>query len=1712
MSTRSEETPSRPNGGAVGWETVHIFISSTFNDMHAERDYLVKEVFPELRDWCEERKLRLVDIDLRWGVSEADATHNQRVVEVCLHNIDRCRPFFLCFLGQRYGWIPGAGNVFAETLARYPGLQSAIAEQRSVTELEVLHAVVAPFVGGSAKLAAGQSFFYLRNDDYLKDMPAEPVQLKRIYSDEAEEDAQSRAFLVDRQNKLREAVSGQKQRPARQYSARWSNARRTPELAMPLDCPATLRENQDRWRRDWQRSGEVSIPEGALSVPAAQAEKARAYNQRLCVGRLGDFWSDGRSLTEVIVDDLKAAILERYPEREVLPEQDDLSREIDRHEDFVRTAADVFIERPGDFADVDEYAAGNSQKLFVLVAKAGLGKSTLLANWVARWRSRDGKPADETEHARFVGVGEQSNNVDSLLRSILEELRRTGKLSSELPDNPNVLRSKLAELLGECGKKGRTIVVIDALNQLQSGLTDLDWLARTLPENVKLVVSFKLGDAAGDALAAQLRADERVALSEVRPFAGLEERRQLVRQFLRQFLKELDEQHLETLIQAEGADNPLFLKVVLTELRVFGAFGQLGEVIRREFGTTPQSAFEAVLRRLESDPSYAAVSSQQAVPLLFGLLAHSRSGLPEDLLARMFLAELGLGEERLADMAATIQLFLRQVRPFLARRDGRVDFFYENFQLAARDRYSVALGPLARETGKGQRDDAHAPEPQAEQLKRPMTIWQGLLARLRGRRRKGEGVVEPPVNISMAASTAAETSGTGAYSPKRQAEDWRRPAAAWHTRLARACERWAELDGAAKRYALANLVHHEVQAGNGAAAAEAMANFGYHYERLKALGRNDVVNITADFVLAETAVGLSPAMRDHLGVWRAFHAESAHLLRREVHNLVPETYLLQLALAHADTSPVTRSAEGWLESTGSEVNWLRSLRRPHEVEHSACLRTFEGHTSQVAAVAVLPDGRRAVSGSYDGTLKLWNLQTGQFLRTLGGHAKGVLAVAVFPDGYRAISGGMDNSLKLWDLQTGQCLRTFEGHKHRVTAVAPLPDGQRAVSGSHDGTLKLWDLQTGRCLHTFEGHTGVVVGVGVMPDGRRVISGSQDATLKLWDLRTGECLRTFGEALVGAKPNVNYVSVGFGPGGTKPVEAVAVLPDGSCAISGGQDWTLKLWNLESGKCLRKFEGHTGIVEAVAVLPDGRRAVSASLDKTLKLWDLQTGKCLRTFERDDIDALAVLPDGRRAILAGRAGLRLWNLGAEEPQGALERHKDSVPALALLRDGRRVISGSRDGTLKVWDLHTGQCLRTFERHTLNVSTDGDPQYPVDAVEVLPDGRRVILRSSIVNVPQLWDLEPRERLATFRGHTSDVTAVALLPDGRHLISGSHDKTLKLWNLQTGQCLRTIEGHTGEVYAVAVLPDGRRAISGGRDCTLKLWSVESGGCLRTFHGHAKHVQKIAVLPDGHRAISMSGDQTLKLWNLETGECLATFQTHMSFLRTMALLPDGRRVIAGCGDNSLKLWDLQTGGCLATFEGHQAEVFTVALSPDGTRVISGGSDGTVKLWDLRTGLCLATWQAVAGVGSCAAGPEIIVAGTHDGEVLFLKLMPPGRITPEAIAATWHLSRPLLAVARANGTILVQEWHPASLFLEEVARRYGSAVERMQWSRDGAHLLAIARDGTRRILDAATLREASAPACPWADPRDISPDGAWRAVIRDGRLEIVPTAPPPNRAQ
>ena len=263
------------------------------------------------------------------------------------------------------------------------------------------------------------------------------------------------------------------------------------------------------------------------------------------------------------------------------------------------------------------------------------------------------------------------------------------------------------------------------------------------------------------------------------------------------------------------------------------------------------------------------------------------------------------------------------------------------------------------------------------------------------------------------------------------------------------------------------------------------------------------------------------------------------------------------------------------------------------------IRTFRGHSYGVNCVAVLPDGN-VVSGSNDGTLRLWNANTGETIRTFGEHLRAVICVAVLPDG-NFVSGSRDTTLHLWNANTGH-IRMFIGHTNTVSCIAVLPNGN-FVSGSEDKTLRLWNTNTGKVIRIFEGHSHFVTCVATLPDGN-FVSGSKDKTLHIWNTNTGKVIQTFED--------------------THAVNCVAVLPDGNI-VSGSQDKTVRLWNTITGP-IRAFEGHTKGVYFVVVLPDGN-FISASEDRTLRIWNTTTGETIQTIEEHPhiVMSIAVLPDG-------------------------------------------------------------------------------------------------------------------------------------------------------------------------------------------------------------------------------------------------------------------------------------------------------------------------------------------------------------------------------------------------------------------------------------------------------------------------------------------------------
>jgi WD40 repeat protein len=622
-----------------------------------------------------------------------------------------------------------------------------------------------------------------------------------------------------------------------------------------------------------------------------------------------------------------------------------------------------------------------------------------------------------------------------------------------------------------------------------------------------------------------------------------------------------------------------------------------------------------------------------------------------------------------------------------------------------------------------------------------------------------------------------------------------------------------------------------------------------------------------------------------------------------------------------------------------------------------------GHSGPVQSVSFSPDGRYALSGSQDQTLKLWDISSGREVRSFQGHSHRVFSIAFSPDGMYALSGSEDKTLKLWDINSGIEIRTFKGHSKLVFSVAFSPDGKYALSGSQDNTIKLWDISSGEEIRTFVGHSSSVQSVAFSPDGKYALSGSKDNTIKLWDISNGREIRSFR-------------------GHTDSVDSISFSPDGRYVLSGSRDKTLKLWNFSTGRQIRTFKGHSEGVFSAAISTDGRYALSGSRDNTLKLWNISTGRQIRTFKGHSnyVNSIVFSRDGRYALSGSfDDSLKLWDVNSGRLIRTIGGFISGVDSVAFSPDGSYALSGSGDKTLKLWDINSGKEMRTFKGHSDRVS----------AVAFSPNGSYA-LSGSYDKTLILWDINSGRKIQTFKGHSAGVNSVAFSPDGRYALSGSGDfrsrygndvvdNTLKLWDIRSGRAIRTFRGHSELVFSVTFSPDGKYALSGSQDNSLKLWEISSGKEIRTFTGDAYGVHSVAFSPDGRHALSGNWNNILKLWDIDSGREIRIFKGHSKLVESVAFSPDGRYALSGSGDNTLKIWDTSSGDEIRTFEGHTYLVNSVAFSPNGRRALSGSYDGTVRQWDINTGRELAQFISFTDGEWVTITPEGYYTSSENGD-------------------------------------------------------------------------------------------------------------------------------------
>jgi WD40 repeat protein/serine/threonine protein kinase/tetratricopeptide (TPR) repeat protein len=732
------------------------------------------------------------------------------------------------------------------------------------------------------------------------------------------------------------------------------------------------------------------------------------------------------------------------------------------------------------------------------------------------------------------------------------------------------------------------------------------------------------------------------------------------------------------------------------------------------------------------------------------------------------------------------------------------------------------------------------------------------------------------------------------------------------------------------------------------------------------------------------------------------------------------------------------------------------------------LTPFLGHTDAIEHAAFSPDGQRLATASYDTTVRVWDVSTGQTLWTRR-HEKGLQGVAFSPDGRRVATGDFDGWVKVWDASTGDCRLTFRAHPNSVRSVAFSPDGLHLATACEgaDWSARVWDAATGRELRTLQGHADSLTWISYAPDGQRLATASWDGTVKLWDAREDR------DGLTIKAHSLSVLSLAYSP------------PDGRRLATCSGDRTAKVWDAATGQLLLTLDRHNERVFGVAYSPDGRRLATSDEGGTVKLWDAATGRLLLNLEGHTrrVRFIAFSPDGSRLATACDDGLPgVWDAATGKRLATLWGHTNVVNRLAYSPDGRLLATASHDRTVRLWDADTGQELfPPLRGHTGQVL----------GITFSPDGR-CLATGGTDRTAILWDVASRRPIATLTGHAGFVDGLAFSPDGQRLATTSPDRTVKVWNAFTGEEVLTLTGHTGPVPCVAFSPsDGRHLATGGQDRTVRVWDARPIPEPLALKGHARAVGNVAFSPDGRRVATAGRDLTVRVWNAASGHELFALRGHTAPINAAAFSLDGRRLATASDDRTVCVWDALTGLELARFEGHPGPVVRVALAPDGRRVAAASLDETkqevsVIVWGVDARHLHATYGTLKG------WYLVLLDISPDGKHLAAISRKDGR-------KVWDLESRQEVVDPDAGAFLLQ--------------RPNASV-----SPDGRWLARIAGDAVHLLdlkqpvdADELAFREAQARPDPaWHDDRAAACEqaGQWFAAAfhLDQALAALPNAP------
>jgi WD40 repeat protein len=648
------------------------------------------------------------------------------------------------------------------------------------------------------------------------------------------------------------------------------------------------------------------------------------------------------------------------------------------------------------------------------------------------------------------------------------------------------------------------------------------------------------------------------------------------------------------------------------------------------------------------------------------------------------------------------------------------------------------------------------------------------------------------------------------------------------------------------------------------------------------------------------------------------------------------------------------------------------------------------HGAPVRTVAFSPDGGVVAALDADGAVRLWTRANGRERKRWRQQSGSRGPLAFSPDG-RLLATGDGGIIHLWDAATGAEVRRLEGHQGTVHCLAFAPDGRTLASGAVEGlryvgstdvlvarrspgdkVLRLWDVATGRPTREFSGHEDGIETVAWSPDGRTLATGGWDRTIRIWDApdTSPERKRRDADTSPERKRRDTTNERQCFTGADASVGQVLFLRDGKTLVSAGDDHTLRFWDVAEGKQVGCTGGGERPVDAIALSPDGKTIASVG-GGGLRLWDAAGGE-----ERTPAPAgpasgacVAFSPDGRLLVAPSGHAVGLWNVATGRPLAAAGGHRAGVTVVGFTAGGQGAYTAGSDKRLRTWTVG-GQ-----ERSAIEVP--GSPhQFAVSA-----DGGTAAVGASVNDVYvgdklRLVDLATgKERWQMALEGPGWTLGLAFAPDGRALarLSAWHVMNegyyelyfaVEVWDAVTGSIRGPAGKQPGRPVALGFSPDGKRVFvkTAEPESSLRQWDAVTGRELRPFTPGRVPGGRFTFSPDGSllavygRSPGPEGEAGcpdarpdpaggLQVWETATGRQSAQVSPQGKGVEAAAFSPDGR-LLAFADGATVRVWDAAAWTERAVLRGHDGPVNALAFSPDGRRLLTGSDDTTALVWDL----------------------------------------------------------------------------------------------------------------------------------------------------------------------